>query len=265
MIGQNRLQTTLRNFGFSRLPQTILLVGEKGSGKHTLVKEMASFYKVNLIDLTDSVDLNTLLKVSERMTRTFYLFNLDDLDERRQNVLLKFLEEPVATAYIFLLSSDTSFVLPTVLSRCVRYDFEKYTREQLKGFIQSNDERPLDLCETPGQVMTFNKYTVDDLYDLCDKIITMLPKASIGSTLNIENKINFSDDYDKIDFDILLNTLEIRILKFYKENNGDLDFMYKALNRLVLLKTYARDSRIDKKTLIKSFLLDLWEMSRGMK
>lgn len=265
MIGQNKLQSTLRNFGFSRLPQTILLVGEKGCGKHTLVKELSNFYKVNLLDLTESVDMNTLIKVSERMMRTFYLFNLDELDERRQNVLLKFLEEPVPTAFIFLLSSDTGFTLPTVLSRCVRYDFEKYTREQLKGFLQSSDERPLDLCTTPGQILTFNKYTVDDLYDLCDKIITLLPKASIGNTLNIENKINFDDDYDKLDFDVFLNTLEGRMLKFYREKQGDLDFIYRAMNRLTLLKTYARDSRIDKKILIKSFLLDIWEISRGLK
>ena len=265
MIGQQKLQTLLRNLGFARLPQTILLVGKKGCGKHTLAKELAKFYKVDLIDLTDNIDLNTLMKVNDRLIRTFYTIDLDLIDEKRQNVILKFLEEPTPTTYIILFSSDTRFVIDTVLGRCTKYEFEKYTRDQLKSFLQSDDERPLDLCETPGQIMTFNKYTVDDLYKLCDNIVLNLSKASIGSTFGIEDKINFSDDYDKLDFDIFLNTLENRLLYYYELKQGDLEYIYEAMNLLAEVKNLTRDVRLDRKFLLKSYLLAIWEISRGIK
>lgn len=52
MIGQRQLQNRLSKYSLSTLPHVMLFVGEKGCGKHFLVKELANKFNVKYINLS---------------------------------------------------------------------------------------------------------------------------------------------------------------------------------------------------------------------
>lgn len=137
-------------------PQTVLLAGEAGSGKMRLALHLAAgllcagagqrpcgvcnaCHKVREgihPDLTIIDGGETEIKVDQaRALRAEVCIRPNDGDRRviivrhahnmnpaAQNALLKTLEEPPACAYFILTSEQPGALLPTILSRCTRYD-----------------------------------------------------------------------------------------------------------------------------------------------
>ena len=56
MIGQNKLKSLIRALTYSTFPNVVLLVGEEGSGKHTLIKEeIQPILNIESKNITDSI------------------------------------------------------------------------------------------------------------------------------------------------------------------------------------------------------------------
>ena len=129
MIGQINLQKMLYKHSFYELPQTILFLGKRGCGKHTLASELAAHYQKQLVDMTDNISLDYIEDIYTRSIQCIYLVDLSQISIREQNVLLKFIEEPVKDSHIILLCTSDEMVIPTVLNRCVIYEFERYSKD----------------------------------------------------------------------------------------------------------------------------------------
>lgn len=268
MLGQDKISKLLLK-PIVKLPKSILLVGEKGCGKHTMTREISEMNNIDVIDITKSLKLELINEILISSIPHIYLIDTSEITEREQNIILKLLEEPPMCATIILLCENKTSLLDTIINRCSTFTFEQYNKDILTTFIEdkSQSDLILSLCTTPGQIVNMHTKSIQDLKDLCDKFVTKLNIANYQNTLTISNKINFSDEYDKFDlvifFRMLTNVLiekikdtkDIELNKYYTK-------MYLSTNNYV--NKLLKDSRLNKQQLFENYLTSMWKVSRGL-
>ena len=90
MIGQESLLNKLKSYPIFEFPHSILLVGEEGCGKHTIAEEISKYFDFEFLDITNSINLDTIVEINQRLVSTMYLINMNKLTDREQNIILKF-------------------------------------------------------------------------------------------------------------------------------------------------------------------------------
>ena len=263
MIGQVCLLNKLNKFNIDSFPKSIILLGEKGSGKHTIV----NYIKDNIIpfpvlDITQNISDEYINSIYRNPNPSIYLINLSDMTEKNQNVLLKFIEEPLKNSFIILLAESVNQVLNTVYNRCVVFEMDSYTKDELSNFVSENENKDLILSvlRTPGKIISTNLDNIRAIYDLCEKMVDKLSIANFSNTLTIVDKINYTDEYNKYDFEVFMDMLVYTLYnKLLNEPNKNILDMYfvtlEARKRLI-------DKRLNKQIFMYNFLTKLWKVSR---
>ena len=262
MIGQEELRQKLFTQSLIYFPKTILLLGDFGCGKHTLVKELVQHLSVDLYDITDNISIEYLEQIKLRSIPSFYLVDLDKINERAQNVLLKFIEEPSDSAYVILLSSNKNYVIDTILNRCVIYTFNPYSKEELSAITGcSVSDELLNVCTTPGQVkISINNF--DKLKQLCITIVNKLDKANLSNALSIANKINYKDEYDKFDLMVFLKVLMNELLVAFATSNNDKAYI--LYNIVSEQSQRLLDIRLNREIFVQHLITKMWKAVRGV-
>ena len=266
MIGQTNLLKTLSRYNRDTFPRSIILCGEEGSGKHTITNYISqNIIKFEILDITDNISDEYLDQIYRNPNPYIYLIDLNKLTEKSQNIILKFVEEPLNNSFIILLTNTTFNVLNTIINRCVIFNMDNYTDDELKTFIENkeNEELILQAVRTPGKILNNDLSNLKDLNDVVDKMVSKLSNASYANTLTIANKINYKDEYNKFDLDIMLNTLSYKLYKTYLEMNN------KNMLEMYLLTVNERkkliDTRLNKELFMQNYLTKLWKLSKGIK
>lgn len=165
VVGQNALTTTLRNAVKSgKLAHAYLFCGPRGVGKTTCARIFAKAINClnptadgeacgqcescrafseqrsyNIFEL-DAASNNSIENIKQIMEQTrippqvgrYKVFIIDEvhmLSTAAFNAFLKTLEEPPAHVIFILATTEKHKILPTILSRCQIYDFERMTVE----------------------------------------------------------------------------------------------------------------------------------------
>ncbi len=140
----NLLQNARRN---GRMPHALLLTGTPEAGTYSLALALArelnganadspenlrhpmcrvlrpgSKIRTITIDAVRSVEPFLTLKAEEGATKLVIMLEADRLIEESANAFLKTLEEPPPQTLIILITEYPNYLLPTILSRCVRVD-----------------------------------------------------------------------------------------------------------------------------------------------
>lgn len=265
MIGQTKLLKLLNTLTLDNLPKAVLLLGDKGCGKHTYLNLICEKLQVSSIDITDVVSFEYILQLYSRSIPSIYYIDIDKFTEKKQNIILKLLEEPPVNAYIVLLSSNRSLLLPTIVNRCIIYEFEKYSYQELSSFVESGSDIEL-ICEiyrTPGQILSSNIDNVRKLYELCEKIITRMKDSSYPNSLSISEKINYSDEYDKFDLMAFFNMMNYVILDIYKHSSDENIIKYMTIT-IDYRRRFEQDNRLDKQRLFENYITAMWKISKGI-
>lgn len=268
MLGQDKISKSLLR-PIVKLPKSILLVGEQGCGKHTIVQEISEMNNIDVLDITEKLSLDYINEILVCPLQHIYLINATNITEREQNVILKLVEEPPMSATIILICENKTSLLETIINRCSVFTFESYSKELLSTFIEDKEQEDLilSLCTTPGQIIATHSKNIQELKDLCEKFVTRLNVANFQNTLTISNKINFSDEYDKFDLIILFRMLiNVLISKIKTNEDSELNRLYtnmycktnQFINRLL------KDSRLNKQQLFDNYLTIMWKVSRGI-
>lgn len=265
MVGQSKLINIIKSYTVKNFPHTVLLIGEEGCGKHTVVSEIiAPHLGLPVIDMTEYISFDYILNIRLKALPVIYLINLSVITEKQQNILLKFIEEPVVNSYIILISESDANILETIKNRCVTYRFEKYSTEELSPFIKEIKEEHknlvLKVCTTPGQVLSAARTNLDEIYALCQKMSLKLSEANFPNTLTIAKKINYKDNYDKFDINIFLNVLSLILFNDYIEKNNLISF--KLYNKVSEYKNMLYDLRLNRELLMENMLTSLWKLAR---
>lgn len=253
-------------FSLKELPHSFALIGEEGSGKHLLTGKINDkFFNIPYLDISDSISDELIDGIYTYPQKRLYIIDVSKITEKDQNVILKFIEEPFENIYICLLTLSTSFLLPTVSNRVVKYYLDWYGKSILKQFAESKEIKIDDgwfgdVIRTPGDILKVRSYNVDlnAIGALTLNMVHNMCKASFPNALSIINKINFKDEFDKFDLTFFLRSLYRDYLTCYNKerNNSYLDC---ALIVNDAHSTLLKDARLDKKRLITNMLIRLWK------
>lgn len=237
------------------LPRTLMLLGAYGCGKHTLVKKIGDKLGLEVEDISDDLSLELIDSITERVSPKIYIIEGKKLTVRTENVILKFLEEPLKNAYIVLLVENKQSVIQTVLNRCQIWEFEQYTEDYLKQFVSvpCDLEKLMLIADTPGKVIEYQHYPIKDMFALAAKIFLNISKASFANTLTLSKHIAFKNEQDKFSFSLFTDVLLVVCREMYTDKLVD-DVSYTLTNSLCNDKFIAN---VDKKQLFEHYLIEL--------
>lgn len=259
VIGQEILCNKIASTTMDSFPRTLMLIGEYGSGKHLLAGEISDHLKLQTRELTDELSLELIDEIYSRTDPIVYIINTDCISIKEQNMILKFIEEPLKNAYIILLTESGANILPTIFNRCQQWRLTPYQFDYLKTF--TDNANILRLATTPGQILDFMHSDFEALFDLANKIANKIGVANLPNTLTINDKLTSKDERNKIPIRLLIKALQItfRDLCVSTANKAYI-FAYKRTAKL------AADSKIrniDLKYLIDKYLIELREIMKG--
>ena len=264
LLGQDILLSQINSLTIDSFPRTCLLQGEKGCGKHLLIKLISEKLRLESIKLED-ISVDIIADIQSKSEPFIYYIDADELTEKDQNVLLKFIEEPLKNSYIILITENIYNLLPTIVNRCVIFNFCNYARNDLFKFAEKynmDKDDIIDICNTPGKIIEYQYINFEELFSLCDKIADKIFIAPFYNTLTIANKLNLNkDDNDKIDIRLFIDCLSLTIYKKYLENNNKklLDLYKVAIN---YKNNFCKYKKLNQENLFLNFITNIWMESR---
>lgn len=149
VVGQEHITTTLQNaIKNNHLAQALLFCGPRGVGKTTcariLAREINDFHADNAVEGNTSLNIYELDAASNNSVddirnlidqvryppqqgkyKVYIIDEVHMLSTAAFNAFLKTLEEPPSYAIFILATTEKHKVIPTILSRCQIYDFNR--------------------------------------------------------------------------------------------------------------------------------------------
>lgn len=119
-----------------------------------------------LVNSIRALEQEANFRPHEANARFFLIDDADKMDKAPANALLKTLEEPPNSSYIFLVSSRPAVLLPTILSRC-----------QIVRFA------PIDEKEIQEHLLKTKEFSPNDA-----EIAAKLAQGSLGRALEIDSE-----------------------------------------------------------------------------
>ena len=241
-----------------KFPRTLMLIGALGSGKHLLCEYIANKFNLQQIDITEIISLETIEEISERVEPYLYIIEINKLSIKEQNIILKFLEEPLANSIIVLLAETVGDILDTVKNRCQQWYLQNYTIDYLREF--SDNEQILKICNTPSQIKQLVENNFEEIFELANKIVDKIAIANLPNVLTIPNKLGFKNERGKIDPRLFISVL----LSCFRDatissNNRNLIDAYKLTCEL---SNNSKIRNIDLKYLMDKYLIEVREIMR---
>lgn len=164
--------------------------------EHPDIGMVIPYRKSILVDAIRKLDNAAFFLPYEGNARIFLIDDADKMNDSATNALLKTLEEPAETTYIFLITSRPSSLLPTILSRCQTIRFA-----------------PIETAEVENYLLQTKKYLPEDA-----KLLAKITNGSIADALSINMENYFVQRTKMLDvlrslsnqrnFSILLKTSE---------------------------------------------------------
>ena len=238
VVGQGSITTTLKNaVKNARLAHAYLFCGPRGVGKTTCARIFAK--TINCLNLSDTQDVCGECESCKAFdeNRSFNIHELDaasnnSVDDIRQlieqvqvppqvghysvfiidevhmlsssafNAFLKTLEEPPSYAIFILATTEKHKILPTIISRCQVFDFNRMTItnvvEQLKYVAQNEGV----VADEDGLAVIAQKAdgAMRDALSIFDQIV-----AFSGKNITYKNVV---DNLNVLDFDIFFDVTQ---------------------------------------------------------
>jgi len=170
VVGQDHVTRTLRNaIAAGRTSHAYLFCGPRGTGKTTVAKVLAKALNCEAgptpdpcgrceaciriqegrsmdvieIDAASNRGIDEIRDLREKVKfapveERYKVYIIDEvhmLTQEAFNALLKTLEEPPQRVVFILATTEPHRVLPTILSRCQRFDFRRLTVSELSGQV----------------------------------------------------------------------------------------------------------------------------------
>src|SRR5207247_5888064 len=136
-----------------------------------------------LVDAIRELEREANFLPYESSARIFIVDDADKMNDPAANALLKTLEEPPETTYIFLVSSRPDKLLPTIRSRCQSLRFAPVEIEDIEHFLIedrafSHDEARLAARLSRGSVGRAIAMDIPGVKSLRERVVRVL-KSSI--------------------------------------------------------------------------------------
>lgn len=262
MVGQDRIIEIINKLSIDTFPRTLMLEGDDGCGKHTLCSIIGKKLGLDCVDITNSLTLDTIWDICEKVEPYIYIIDTKSISIREENVVLKFLEEPLKNAFIIVLCTRRDLLLDTIQNRCVVWTLDKYTKDTLGQFLPNENESKdfiLELCNTPGQVIKMCQEDVLSMKNLAVKIFLNIGHATLPNTLTLLNHVAFKGEKDKFDYNVFFTILLHSAYTLVKENKVT-DTIYSETKALIE-KCHTKSINIE--YLFANYLVTIRQLARG--
>lgn len=144
------LDNTIFTKLMQELPQSLIIEAEYGLDDERLVDRLAKSQKSEVFMLEPEKDklqigvdqvreLVDSIKTFSHDRRIVIIRQTEIMTESAQNAMLKILEEPINNLHLILVVSDSSLLLPTIVSRCQVTVLHRTTAVQDKSLIEDED------------------------------------------------------------------------------------------------------------------------------
>lgn len=162
VVGQDHITTTLKNaIANNKVAQALLFCGPRGVGKTTCARivarlingfeEQSETQSLNIFEL-DAASNNSVEDIRRLIEQVRYppqfgkfkVYIIDEvhmLSQAAFNAFLKTLEEPPSYAIFILATTEKHKVLPTILSRCQIFDFNRIQIADISNQLAKIAER----------------------------------------------------------------------------------------------------------------------------
>ncbi len=233
VVGQEHVVQTLRSaVANNLLSHAYVFSGPRGSGKTTIARLLAKAVNCKApkegepcnacsscveLNAQRSMDLVEIDAASNRgidemralkegigflpAVLTYKVFIIDEahqLTKEAANALLKTLEEPPSHAMFILATTELHKMIPTIVSRCQRYDFRRLRVEEIVKRLQSlvkNEKANIEPAAL--ELVALNSGgSLRDAESLLDKVLTFHAgngKNSVVSTKEVEELLGIVD------------------------------------------------------------------------
>lgn len=221
VVGQEHITTTLQNaIDNNQLAQALLFCGPRGVGKTTCARIVARMINDQAIDNPlmgndtfniyelDAASNNSVDDIRNLIDQVRYppqqgkfkVYIIDEvhmLSNQAFNAFLKTLEEPPSYAIFILATTEKHKVIPTILSRCQIFDFNRIEVKdisvQLEKIAQNED------IETEAEALHLIAQKADgamrDALSLFDLIVTFSHGKKVTYQTTIDNLHILDYDY----------------------------------------------------------------------
>mgnify|MGYP003291411111 CR=1 FL=1 len=225
IVGQTELKKRVASMIGGQMPQSFLVSGPEGMGKHTFSEELAKTImcshptsdgscgvcnncryfdagthpdikrieategrkSIRIADLRTEVSGDIAINPQIASTKV-YLINADQLGNESQNLLLKSLEEPPKGVAFILMVSDSSRIIPTIMSRITELKLRTYSSEEIEKILSYN------ASNNNEEVLDHDKAM----------FIASFSSGIPGRALSLCNDEGFAEERDRI-FDLVLS------------------------------------------------------------
>ena len=210
IFGHNHVKEILeKQLSLGRTPHAYLFMGAQGLGKYSLAIEFAGkiLNSDNALSHPDFMELNVEGEIPVESVRSLIasinlrplaglkkvvvINNVEKLNKSGANALLKTLEEPSESTVIILIASERP--LPTILSRCQKFNFNPMSQKQSEEFLSSFGAVPKEILELsfglPGRIKLMSENNEFFLKEK-EKFVELenLQKLGVGERLMAVNR-----------------------------------------------------------------------------
>lgn len=288
VVGQDPIVTTLKNaIRFNRLAQAYLFCGSRGTGKTTLARifakalnchnisadfepcnqcascrEIGSGSSLDILEIDGASHrgIEDIRQINENVgyataSGRYKIYIIDEvhmLTKEAFNALLKTLEEPPPKVKFFFATTEPHKILPTILSRCQRFNLSRISPEKIvyklnsiakQLNVEADDEA---LCLIAQQA----EGGLRDAESLFDQILAFengkVTAASVNAILGLMSK----DTYFEIDYagkeGNLGQAFDIahQIFSQGKDLNHFVDGLIEHYRNILLMKLSGKDTSL---------------------
>ncbi len=254
-FGQEHVVKTVMNeISSGMISHAYLFSGHRGTGKTTLARLFAK--AINCTDLKGSepcnkcpscVEINSgravdiieidaasnrgideirSIRESIKFAPNFLKYKVLILDEAHQlskdaaNALLKILEEPPSYAVFILATTEAHKMIPTIASRCQRFDFYKLTFDQMVeklSFICKKEGIDIEK-EALGLIASASEGSMRDAEGTLNQVLNFLPDTKIKAE-DVQVLLGLVDIHMVVELsDLLIKKDKAGALKFLNDN-----------------------------------------------
>jgi DNA polymerase-3 subunit gamma/tau len=221
VVGQSHITTTLKNaIDNNQLAQALLFCGPRGVGKTTCARILAKMINgfesdnplensanLNIYEL-DAASNNSVEDIRNLIDQVRYppqqgkykVYIIDEvhmLSNAAFNAFLKTLEEPPSYAIFILATTEKHKVIPTILSRCQIYDFNRIEISDISSQLKSIAEKEGITTEDEALHLIAQKAdgAMRDALSIFDLIVTFSSGKNITYQDTISNLHILDYDY----------------------------------------------------------------------
>lgn len=272
MIGQKNLIEKINSF--DKLSRFSIFVGQKGSGKKTLLIEYvypmlkAQDYSIYIVQDIKIDSIREMISDAYKMHKVlFVITDADNMSIGAKNAMLKIVEECPNDNYFIMTLEDENTTLNTIRSRATIYHMDTYSKEELKEYADAIEKNMshVDICETPGDINLLYAMNPDGFYEYVIKVVDNIAKVSGSNSFKIAEMIAFKqEDEEKYDLKLFwkafIKECMNRANELLIENKSQegIDYMIGARDTSRALRRLLTRS-INRQMLFDKWILDIRE------